>query len=228
MNQSILKAKSFAIVSIILTALALVFWQTAFTHAQTPTADITANGSLDEVNSTAGTITITTQSGMRLVLSVTPQTVITANNCPSNLGFAEANVGGAVTVQYNAQTNVATSLSINGTVITCSQPTPTATAVPPTPTATIVPPPATPTAPTPIPATPTATVPPTTPTVVPPTVVPPTIVPPTGTPPVPGVPSTGGSAPNGGSGLPLALFTLIGALGLPVLGLGIRKFHSAK
>jgi hypothetical protein len=68
------------------------------------------SGTLKSLDATAGTITITPQSGADLVLKVTAETKLLLDNSASALSTLAANIGAQVTAEYDTQTKAATSI----------------------------------------------------------------------------------------------------------------------
>ncbi len=83
------------------------------TSATTTTqAQASASGTLKAVNGLAATVTVATQGGADLVTNVSGSTKVMVNDSSSTLASLATSIGSRATVEYNAQTNAATSVSV--------------------------------------------------------------------------------------------------------------------
>jgi hypothetical protein len=85
---------------------------TSITANENTSDTVSASGTLKVVNSISGTITIVIQDGTELVLHITSSTQVTVNGSASSTTSLATSIGSQVTITYNAQTNVATSINI--------------------------------------------------------------------------------------------------------------------
>ncbi|MBM3924368.1 MAG: DUF4382 domain-containing protein [SAR202 cluster bacterium] len=76
------------------------------------TIQTTATGTIKMLNALTGAITIAAQNGSEMALKLTSDTKITVNGAASTALIAAAKIGSQATVQYNAQTNVTSSIDI--------------------------------------------------------------------------------------------------------------------
>ena len=87
-----------------------------------------ASGTLKTVNVLENTVTIATQAGSGLTLSVGQSTKLFLNTAPSDLAALALNLGAPINVEYNLQTNAALVLGVQNPAVT-PQPTPTPSSV---------------------------------------------------------------------------------------------------
>lgn len=80
-------------------------------RALVATGSMSVTGTLKSVNVLTNTVTVTTASGAELVLDVTSATKLQAGGTVATTAALTTKIGGQVTVEYNAQTNAATSIS---------------------------------------------------------------------------------------------------------------------
>lgn len=87
---------------------------TSLTAQVQPTSTITVSGVLKTYNSVSNNVTVLTQSGTELVLTIGGETKVKLNGATSPLISMPARVGSQVTAEYQATTNILISLDIKG------------------------------------------------------------------------------------------------------------------